>query len=166
MIDVFVDRIRAADGRVVTREIVMHPGAVAIIPVLPSGELLLVRQERHAARGSLWEIPAGTLEVGEPAAACARRELIEETGHEAKTWRELITFFTTPGFSDEQITLFLASDLQRVGEHDPAEIEACQPFSPTMIRRMVEHGDLADAKTILGLLWCGVLTGPLETGRG
>jgi ADP-ribose pyrophosphatase len=152
VVEVFVDRVERPDGTVVSREIVAHPGAVAIVAALPSGEILLVRQERPAVGVSLWEIPAGTLEPGERPLDCAKRELSEETGFVAETWREALAFFTTPGFSDERITLFFAESLQRMGEADPREIAECRPFALGEIREMIEAGTLIDAKSILALL--------------
>ncbi|MGB2983121.1 MAG: NUDIX hydrolase [Candidatus Bipolaricaulia bacterium] len=156
-IDVYLDRIEFPDGRVVKREIVTHPGAVAIVPSLPSGHVLLVRQTRLAAGSALWEIPAGTLEPGENPLDCAKRELVEETGYTAASWREVLTFFTTPGFSNERITLFCAMDLRQVGRPDPDEIAECRSFSPAELSEMFERGALTDGKTILALLWSGLL---------
>jgi len=164
-VDVYVDRIEYPDGSVSDREIVTHPGAVAIVPRLPSGEILLVRQERPATGRLLWEIPAGTLEPEEAPIDCAKRELIEETGYAADSWREVITFYTTPGFSNERITLFFAEALRLVGRPDPAEIAECKPFGPAELAGMIDRGDLSDAKTILGLLSRGLLQ-PLERPQG
>lgn len=155
-IDVYVDRIEHPNGRTSQREIVIHPGAVAIVPRLSSGQILLVRQERPAAGRSLWEIPAGTLEPEEAPLDCARRELAEETGYQADSWREVITFYTTPGFSNERITLFFAEDLREVGRPDPEEIAECRPFSPAELAEMIDREELSDAKTILGLLSRGL----------
>ena len=160
-VDVYVDRIEYPNGSISEREIVTHPGAVAIVPRLSSGRILLVRQERPAAGRSLWEIPAGTLEPEEAPLDCARRELAEETGYEADSWREVITFYTTPGFSNERITLFFAEDLREVGRPDPDEIAECKSFSRAELAGMIDRGDLSDAKTILGLLSRGLLH-PLE----
>ena len=115
--------------------------------------MLLVRQYRHAVRSDLWEIPAGKLEPGEDALACAQRELREETGHAAQIWTRLTSFYTTPGFSNEWITVFLASGLARIGDADPEEIGACEPFTPEQLAEMIADGRLADAKTILAIAW-------------
>ena len=165
VIDVYVDRIQHPDGRVSEREIVTHPGAVAIVARVPSGEILLVRQERPAAGESLWEIPAGTLEPKETPLACAKRELVEETGYAADSWHEAITFYTTPGFSNEKITLFFAEDLREVGQPDPEEIAECKSFCPAELAEMIDRGDLFDAKTILGLLSRGLLQ-PIDRPQG
>jgi ADP-ribose pyrophosphatase len=88
-----------------------HPGAAAIVPLIAPGEVLLIHQYRHALKQYIWEIPAGTLEPGEPAMDCARRELIEETGYAAGVWQRFGEITPVPGYSDERIHLFLASEL-------------------------------------------------------
>ena len=162
-IDVYVDRIELPDGREVVREVVHHPGAVAIVPALKTGDVLLVRQARPAVDRELWEIPAGTLEADEPAADSARRELREETGYVASDWTALGVFFTSPGICDEQMSLFLARDLTRVGEFDPREISLCRPFRPEELRTMVACGEIQDAKTLIGLYATGLLGSVAET---
>jgi len=160
--DVVQVQIELPSGRLVKREIVHHPGAVAIVPVLDSGDILLVRQDRPAAGQALWELPAGTLEPGEAPLACARRELVEETGYEASKWTCLSVFFTSPGICDEQMSLFRANALRRICEPDPEEIEMCRAFSATKLARMAQDGEIRDAKTLIGLLAMGheVLSSP------
>jgi len=126
---------------------------VAIVPVLPNGDVLLVRQYRHAVRSNLWEIPAGKLEPGEDTLACAQRELREETGYVAERWVELMSFFTTPGFSDERITLFCAEGLTARSRLDDGEITALLPASPEAVLEMIAAGAIVDAKTILAIAW-------------
>jgi len=133
------------------REIVEHPGAVAIVAVDREGQLTLVRQRREAACKDLLELPAGTLEEGESPLASAQRELEEETGLRGGSWREVIAFYTTPGFCRERMHLFFADDLER-GTASPAEDEDLE-----LIRWPVEEiaarlGKLEDAKTLVGLL--------------
>jgi len=149
-----VDRVRLPDGSPSTRELVLHPGAVAIIPVLPGGGILLVRQYRHAAGRAMWEIPAGKLDrPGESPRDCAARELREETGYAAKEWDEALTFYTSPGFTDERIILFTARELNRVTEPVPGEIAAQAGFTPDEILPMIFRGEIQDGKTILAVLW-------------
>ncbi len=153
LLDVHVDRIESPTGEQTTREIVTHPGAAAIVPVLPNGRVLLVRQYRHAVRSHLWEIPAGKVEPGESSISCAQRELREETGHVADRWIELASIVTSPGFSDERITVFHASDLRQIeppGAHEIAEQSA---FTFERIEQMILDCEIQDAKTILAIDW-------------
>jgi len=150
--DVFVDQIKLPGDRVVRRDVVHHPGAVAILAVLDPGRILLVRQDRPAIDDALWEIPAGTLEAGENPLDCAKRELLEETGYEAEDWTPLATFFTTPGICDEQMHMFRAEALRRVGTHDPKEITACQAFDRAELLQMVRTRKIRDAKTLIAYL--------------
>ena len=164
-----VDTIERADGSRAERDVVGHPGAVAILAVDPDGEVLLVRQFRVPAGRVLLEIPAGTLDIDEASGAvedhalAARRELEEETGYRADTWRQLASFWTAPGFATELMHLWLATDLR------PADGERLGPDEDEHLRleRMplrdavaaVEHGAIADAKSIIGLLWLDRLSG-------
>ena len=99
----------------------------------------------------MWEIPAGLLETGEAPLACAKRELLEETGYEADQWEESLTFYTSPGFTDEQITLFVARALHKIAEPHPDEISRCCTFDRTALRRLINSGEIKDAKTILAI---------------
>jgi len=144
-----IDRVRRADGSILIREVVLHPGAVAIVPLFHDGRILLVRQYRHPVGTALWEIPAGKLEQGEDTLACAERELLEETGYKAKSWERLLSFFSSPGFCDERITLFLARDLERVAEPIPGEIDAQALFDQQRLRAMIDTGEICDGKTLL-----------------
>jgi ADP-ribose pyrophosphatase len=133
------------------REIVEHPGAVAIVATDREGMLTLVRQRREAVRAELLELPAGTLEPGEEPLACARRELEEETGLTGGSWRQVTAFFTTPGFCRERMHLFFAEELER-GEASPEsdeELEVVRWRKDEIAERLNE---LADAKTLVGLL--------------
>lgn len=149
-----VDQVKLPDGSTSTREIVLHPGMVAILPILSDGRVLLVRQYRHAVGKSLWEIPAGKLDVtGESPQDCAIRELREETGYAASEWKELFTFYTSPGFTDERGVLFVARGLARVSEPLPDEIDLQRAFFPAEIIDLVSRGEIQDGKTILGVAW-------------
>ncbi len=103
--------LRRAPGKLVTRELVDHPGAVVAVPFVSKDRLLLLRQFRYAAKGDRWEIPAGTIEKGEATLRCAKRELEEETGFRARKWKLLTRFFPAPGISNELMTLYRAEDL-------------------------------------------------------
>lgn len=150
-------QVRLPNGRQAQREIVRHPGAVALLALL-DGErkALLVRQYRKAADAAFWEIPAGTLEPDESPLMCAQRELDEETGYEAKTMTPMRRFYTAPGFCDELITLFRAGGLYRSDKHAPPEDEflRVQAFSLEEAEALLEQGHICDAKTMLALaLW-------------
>ena len=159
VISLDVDEVRFPDGSVGSLEMVRHPGASAIVPLLGSPddadpELVLIRQYRYAADGYLYEIPAGRLDAGESPVDCARRELMEETGYRASEVQPLFTMFTTPGFTDEKIHLFLATGLE-AGAHQ-READEFLELVPTRLSRalsMIERGEIQDAKTALALLY-------------
>ena len=154
-----VDKVRFPDGSTGELEMIRHPGAAAIVPCAsdPRGDdptILLIRQFRYAAGGPLWEIPAGTLDPGEDPEACARRELLEEAGVAAGRIERLTSIFTTPGFTDEVIHLFLASDLEarKPARERDAFIEVVpQPLSRVLAR--IRDGEIRDAKTIVAILY-------------
>ena len=159
IISLDVDTVRYPDGSTGDLEMIRHPGASAIVPFAsdPRGgdpTVLLLRQYRYAAGGTLFEIPAGRLEPGEAPSACAVRELREETGCTAERITPLFSMYTTPGFTDELIHVFVATGLTRgaaVTERDEF-IEVVElPLSECM--RMVERGEVRDAKTALSLLF-------------
>ena len=158
-----VDTIERADGSRAERDVVGHPGAVAILAIDPDDEVLLVRQFRVPAGRVLLEIPAGTLDVDaatgavEDHALAARRELEEETGYRAATWRHLASFWTAPGFATELMHLWLATDLraaegERLGPDEDEHLRLERmPLRDALAA--TERGEIADAKSILGLLW-------------
>jgi ADP-ribose pyrophosphatase len=133
------------------REIVEHPGAVAIVAVDGDGMVTLVRQRREAARNELLELPAGTLEKGESPLESAKRELAEETGLTGGAWRELGAFYTTPGFCREYMHLFLAEGVEP-GEASPEADEKLEPVRWPVAEIASRLAELEDAKTLAGLL--------------
>ena len=133
------------------REIVEHPGAVAIVAVDADDNVALVRQRREAARKHLLELPAGTLEDGESPLQSAQRELKEETGLTGGTWRELAAFYTTPGFCREHMHLFAAEGVER-GEASPEEDEDLELVDWRVDEISERIGEIEDAKTLAGLL--------------
>ena len=149
---VATDRLCSPSGRHERRDVVIHPGAAAVLPVLPDGRVLLVRQYRHPVERSLWEIPAGTLEPGETPETCARRELLEETGHEPGRLSAQGAFHSSPGYTTERIQLFVAYDARRVseptGEH---EISAVGTFTEDDLLSLLRAGELVDGKSWLAL---------------
>ena len=159
VISLDVDTVQYPNGTVGELEMVRHPGASAIVPFLsdPKGNdpaILLLRQYRYAAERFLLEIPAGRLEPGEDPTTCAIRELREETGCTATRMEQMTTIFTTPGFTDERIHLFMATGLER-GEvaHEHDEFIEVQTFRLSDALRMIETGEIVDAKTALALLF-------------
>ncbi len=154
------DHVTLPNGNDTTREYIHHPGAVAIVPLLDDGRVVLVKQCRYPLRTLLWEIPAGKLDhgEGEDPLDCARRELSEETGYEAQNWQHLVSIATTPGFSDEIIHLYKAWGLQKFAQHtDEDEFIGVQAFTPQQLRAMIAAGELYDAKTLCALYAAGVL---------
>jgi ADP-ribose pyrophosphatase len=164
ILNLFVDQVRLPNRREYIREIVDHKPAVAVVPVLPDGRVVLVRQFRYAVGRMLWELPAGIIEPREKPLAAAVRELREETGYRARRFRLLGKIFTSPGFCRERIYLYLADGLQRAGTPRPDADELVLasalrlPQALTLIRR----GRIQDGKTVLGLCW---LAGELKSGR-
>lgn len=159
VISVDVDQVRFPDGSTGELEMVRHPGASAIVPFLSDPargdpQILLLRQYRYAAGGYLYEIPAGTLEPGEEPAACARRELKEETGCSAERIELMYTTFTTPGFTDEQIHTFIATGLTQ-GDATREADEFAELHTLTLSRalQMIQQGEIRDAKSALGILF-------------
>jgi ADP-ribose pyrophosphatase len=148
-----VDTVRLASGREATREIVEHPGAIAVVPQLPDGRVILIRQYRRPAGQALLEIPAGTREPDEDAETCARRELEEEIGYRAGRLERLGGFYTSPGFCTEYMDLYLASDLTPLEGDEPAEFEeAMVIIHPSEVPAMLAAGEPFDAKTIAAVL--------------
>ncbi len=158
LLRVRVDEVRLPSGRTSTREVVEHRGAVAIVPVTADGQVLLVRQYRHAAGETLLELPAGTREPGEDPAETARRELAEEIGYAAGTLTELVTYLSSAGYSTERITLFRADGCTPIeGAAVDATDEGIElvPVPLAEVPALLAPGDgrVGDAKTLIGLLW-------------
>ena len=117
LVTVRTDKVRMPDNQVAERDVVIHPGAVAVLALDDAQQVLLIRQYRHPVGRLLWEIPAGLRDVsGEPPWATAQRELLEEAGYRARDWRVLADYYTSPGFSTERLRVFLARDLEFVPE--------------------------------------------------
>ncbi len=148
-----VDAVERSDGHRTTREVIEHPGAVAIL-AWDGARLAMVRQWRHATGQELLEIPAGTLEPGEPPGETARRELAEEMGLAAETWVRGPSFYTAPGFCTELMHLFLATDLRDA----PGEADADERLDPSWMDladalAAVDDGRIIDAKTMAAVGW-------------
>jgi ADP-ribose pyrophosphatase len=159
VINLDVDTVRYPDGTTGELEMIRHPGAAAVVPVVsdPAGAdptVLLLRQYRYATGGTVWEIPAGRLAPGEDPADCARRELLEETGVTAGRLERLTTIWTTPGFTDEKIHLYWASDLT-TGAHarEADEFIEVVPKPLTEVLAAIRSGEICDAKTVVAILY-------------
>ena len=159
IINLDVDQVRFPDGSIGELELIRHPGASAIVPFLsdPAGEdpqILLLRQYRYATDGYLYEVPAGRIESGESPLHCARRELREETGCTADDIEPLISVYTTPGFTDELIHLYLATGLTRgATERDADEFFEVETLPLSGALEMIQRGEIRDAKTVVALLY-------------
>jgi ADP-ribose pyrophosphatase len=135
----------------IKRSVVRHRGSAVMMPVDDANRILLVRQYRLPAGKLLWELPAGKIDEGENALKAARRELVEETGYRAKRWTKLASFFVSPGYVQERMTVYLAEDLT-AGESTPMDDERIETqwFKRKHVARMIEGGEIEDAKTIIG----------------
>jgi len=160
LVTVRTDEVRMPDNDVAERDVVIHPGAVAVLALDDAGQVLLIRQYRHPVSRLLWEIPAGLRDVsGEPPWATARRELLEEAGYRARDWRVLADYYTSPGFSTERLRVFLARDLEFVPEAErdfvPADeetqlVSAWLPLDEAV--RKVFAGELHNGVAALGVM--------------
>jgi ADP-ribose pyrophosphatase len=144
-----LDQVTLPDGRTSQREIVKHPGAVAVVAITDEKKLVLVRQFRKPLEKTILEIPAGKLEPGEDPRVCAFRELEEETGYRAEEMTHLVSFYTSPGFADEIIHLYVATGLQR-GEARPDQDEFVELVELTLPEawQRIADGEICDAKTV------------------
>jgi len=153
------DTVRFPNGSTGTLEMLRHPGAAAVVPFFddPAAEdprVLLIRQFRHAADDFIWEVPAGRLDPGESPEGCARRELEEETGMRADRVEQLTTIYTTPGFTDERIHLFLAQGLTAGAEAREAdEFMELHTLAWSEVMARVERREIVDGKTLTALLF-------------
>ena len=159
VVNLDLDTVRFPDGTTGKLEMVRHPGASAVVALLdeprgPDPRVLLIRQFRHAADDFIWEIPAGRLDPGETPATCAQRELEEETGMSADVLARLTTIYTTPGFADEKIHIFLATGMKQ-GKHRREADEFMEVHTKrwSEIMSMTRTGEIKDAKTLFGLLY-------------
>jgi ADP-ribose pyrophosphatase len=154
-IQVAIDISEGPHGETIRRDMILHPGAVVILPVIDRDHICLLKNYRFVLNETLWECPAGTLEPGEPLETAARRELEEETGYTAKKWRSLGFLYASPGVLDEKLHLFVAEELTP----GPARPEADEKLEPIRVPwtdavKMALDGTIKDAKTITSiLLW-------------
>jgi len=150
--DITVENVTLANGFTVDLEVIRHPGAAAIVPMMDDGRVVMLKQYRHAAGQHMWEIPAGTLNGREAPLKCARRELMEETGFTAGTWQTLGAVVPVPGYADERIHLFLAGNLTPAEQAlDQDEIIEVHILPLDEVVAMITTGEIEDAKTIAGV---------------
>jgi ADP-ribose pyrophosphatase len=135
----------------IKRSVVRHPGSAVMMAMDDKKRILLVRQYRLPADKYLWELPAGKVDDGEKPLEAAKRELIEETGYRAKKWTKLVTFWASPGYVGEKMTIFLAQDLIE-GEATPMDDEQIEArwFKKKEVAQMIRDGKIEDGKTIIG----------------
>jgi ADP-ribose pyrophosphatase len=148
------DRVLEPGGLETTREVITHPGSVVVLPLLPDGRILLIRQYRHATRHYLWELVAGRIDEGESPRQAAARELAEETGYRAERFTTFLDVFPTPGFLEERMWVLLAEEMTpgQAAPEDDEKITA-KAFSLPQCDSMIRSGKIRDAKTIAGVLY-------------
>ena len=149
----------------IIRYVVVHPGAVVILPILPDGRIVMLRQRREAVESELWELPAGTREPTEDPIETAARELVEETGYRASNITPITEFFTSPGVMTERMHAFLATDLAFVGQAlEDGEQISVETMDPDRLRNMLMDGKILDGKTVavLSLYFIKSRRGPME----
>jgi ADP-ribose pyrophosphatase len=148
------DEVIEPSGVRATREVITHPGSVVVLPVLPDGRILMIRQYRYATRQYLWELVAGRIDAGESPRKAAARELIEETGYRAKRVRIFLDVFPTPGFLEERMFILLAEGLTAgVAEPEDDEKIISRAYTRKQLEEMICRGKLRDAKSIAGILY-------------
>jgi ADP-ribose pyrophosphatase len=158
LLKVYVRKERLPNGYLATYEMIKHPGASLIVPFLDKNTVILLRQLRPVIDSYIYEFPAGTLDKSESPLACARREIIEETGYSAKRFTLLGSIYPVPGYSTEKIFIYKAEGLKlatRIPEED--EVIEHKPFTRSQVKRLFKQGKIIDAKTICGLALCGLL---------
>ncbi|MDQ3185544.1 MAG: NUDIX hydrolase [Pseudomonadota bacterium] len=160
LLHVHQDHARLPDGKVKIREYITHPGAVVIIPLLDNGELVLERQHRYPLHRDFYELPAGKIDANEDPLRCAQRELLEETGYTAKSWRYITTLHPCIGYSDEKLIYYLAKELafQGASLDDGEHLEV---FTLTLSTALewIKTGKITDNKTVSGLFWAEKVLG-------
>jgi ADP-ribose pyrophosphatase len=154
--DLIIEEVEDAAGNIHKREIVRHPGGSVVVPLFDNGDILLVRQYRYPYKKFIVELPAGKLEPHEDPLVAAKRELQEETGYEADQYEELTAMFTTPGFCNEVLHIYLATGLKKsmLGQNlDEGEQSLTVEFLPlSMAIEKITRGEINDSKTIVGIL--------------
>lgn len=161
VVNLNLETVTLPNGATIELEVIRHQGAAAVVPLTDDGNILLIRQYRHAAGGYIYEIPAGKIDPGEDPLDCAAREVEEEIGLRASSLAPMLSFYTTPGFTDEVIYLFLATGLTpgtQSLEHDEVLEVVKMPLEEAV--RHIADGTIRDAKTIIGLQAAYLARGP------
>ena len=151
-----LDTFQTTDGKSFRRETIRHPASVVIVPILERGQVLLIRQFRHALKRYIYEIPAGTSEPGEPLARCAKRELAEETGYSARRWERLAEFYPAPGISTERMVLYRAAGLaplKKLVAKDKDEYITPWIVPGRKAVELIRKNKIIDSKSIIGILF-------------
>ena len=152
VVTIIRDDVEVADGHKSFREVILHSGGVVIVALKDSETILLVKQFRYPIKQVVYELPAGKLEIGENPDEACKRELEEETGYQAKSWQSLGYINTSPGICTEKLYLYLATDLEFVGEHpDEGEIIKSYELKLSDVIEMINSGEINDAKTICAI---------------
>ncbi|MCF0247362.1 MAG: NUDIX hydrolase [Synergistes sp.] len=154
ILDLRVDSVKFPSGDVKVREVIVHKPAVAMLPVDENGNIILIKQYRHAIDEEIFEIPAGLIDDGEDPRQAAERELMEEVGYCPKHIEEIAEFYSSPGYCDEVIYLYFADELtpKKLPEDDDEYIEVFL-FTPEEIKKMIEQKEIIDSKTLMALYW-------------
>lgn len=151
-----VDEVEYSSGNRAIREVADHPGGAVIVPLFDDGTVMLVHQYRYPVKRQLFELPAGKLDAGEDPQVCAVRELEEETGYTAGSMKRLTTIYTTPGFCNEQLHIFVATGLRQLARGqrlEEGELDlTVRQFPLDEVVKMIEQGEIVDGKTICGIL--------------
>lgn len=158
LLKLYKKRERYPSGHIADLEVVVHPGAVLIVPFLKKDKIVFIRQYRPVIKSFIWELPAGTLKKSERPLSCAKRELVEEIGYIAGKWERIGYIYPAPGYTTEKITIYKAGLLQKteaIKEDD--EIIEPMAFSKKEIIHMINIGRIVDAKTLCALLLCGLI---------
>ena len=151
--DLFEDQVVWVNGKTLDRVLIQHPGISVMLPVLDSDRLILVNQYRYGAKKNLWELPAGTIDVGEAPLACAQRELQEEIGFKAESWTPVISCYSSPHYSSEMIHAFVAEDLVKTETNlDDDEVIEVRVFTSDEVKEMLQSGQIIDAKSLITLM--------------
>lgn len=152
VVQLHLERVRLPNGHLAELEIVRHPGAAAVVPFLDRDHVILIKQYRHATGKYLYEIPAGKLMKGESPLSCARREMEEEIGYRARRFKKLVSVYTSPGFCDEIIHIYMATKLLKTQQNlESCEVLQAIAVSVSKVQAMIRSGKIQDAKSIIGL---------------